>query len=1397
MGIHTEAVQKLYVAYFSRPADFGGLDYWEKVVAANNGDTSMMSAAFAASQEYKDTYAGKSSFQIINTIYQNLFGRDAEPAALLFWGNALNNNDVTIDSAVTTIAAAAQTTDATAYANKVAAATAFTAALDTTPEILGYSGEAANGAAREWLAGVTNDASLAAAIEPATLNASIGIVSGNGTGNNNGQTYQFTRGLDSLTGTAGNDLYIGSISKNAELNTLSSLDALNGGGGVDTLRILTDGADIVLPTLLGVEIIEAQSSADVVIDTATVRDLLNLNITRANGDVTANAGANTDIAVTLANPTRSETIAVNGGNDVAVNLTGVRDAINVYVGVADAAPTAPTGDVAVNVAGRAYVAGQDTDLGLIMVNGGSTISVTQKAALNTNAAGTDTKAGTVEQGSVSIIGSQSTTTVTVKQDAAVEASNAQYTTGGATETTSVKFSALTAQQSLTIGGLTFTANVDMTAAEVASAFANLIEANLPAWGVIQRSSVADMSMPMVGDTQGSGLASKGTYTGAFSGWTSGAASGDTVVFTSTTDNSNIDPDLAISGNAVGTTTNGKSHNAGAEGGVMGVIAGQVHIADSMNTIKTVTIDGYSVEGSRMNGQVLGTPAAPAIGGASLETLNLSNGGDFSTGASATLALNLQNVWHTAAREATIDHGAEAAQAADIAITAGATTLNLKTVGDNAARLDLAATTTLNVSGNGTLSASGSTMDAVTSIKVTESAGLDLSGTELAALTSVDTTGTTGDVTMYIDGGKTTYTGGAGVDYVGIRNDVTKSISLGAGDDALDLRDIEVSKLVNMAANVTLDGGAGTDILALSAGAAATLSSSSAFEGKISGFEKLGVGTIYSNTVVNLDNLDDINYVITTGSGYNGAPHDLDVITTDGVAGITEFNVVAFNTLTGLQSITVNGRQVNLNGAAVQNGAIVLAEEIAEAFRTNTSTANLVIAGTPTGTWNITAGVNTGTLVYTSTTPTLDVDSLQYSSVGASTPVVATTEGVAPSNETAVVQFHDLHAGQSYTVGGLTVTSSGYASAEDVARAFVSGSSRGDLVVTGSLNNAWGVSYVGNTASDTAEFTSKIANANVTDLVVSGSGTSNATTLTLDKMLNNATVELTGEGNVAVQLADASGTADVVNLIANAWSGANIGTVTANKVETINISANNTADWSTIAVSDNALTLAADAVKTINVSGAGNLTLNLDASTKLVTAIDGSTATGNLQLSSSGASDAVAVTLTGGSGNDYLVARGNKADVLIGGAGDDTLVAGRGLATLTGGAGNDLFKIVVASDTVNSYATITDFGVGDLLQFSNENMMGRGAPSQGAFVTEKIALGATAVFQDYANAAVKAIDSGDITWFQFSGDTYVVADMGSDSATTFQNGQDFIVKLTGLIDLSNASFNADYGTIGLV
>jgi S-layer protein len=277
-------------------------------------------------------------------------------------------------------------------------------------------------------------------------------------------------------------------------------------------------------------------------------------------------------------------------------------------------------------------------------------------------------------------------------------------------------------------------------------------------------------------------------------------------------------------------------------------------------------------------------------------------------------------------------------------------------------------------------------------------------------------------------------------------------------------------------------------------------------------------------------------------------------------------------------------------------------------------------------------------------------------------------------------------------------------------------------------------------------------------------------LTLSTFGNGGTLTINadiGAGATGYTISNAAftaGAADAVNVVLGTAVTA-AGTVTAAKVETVNITANDKAAAT--------MTLTAADATTVTVAGAGALTVTPTGSTAL-TAFDATNSSGGVTYTSLSTK---AETITGGSGADVLTAAvGTKAVTIVGGAGNDTITANGGLDTLTGGAGKDTFVITTASANVNSYATIVDAGVGDKIKMTSAD----------SFAAASLSLAETAVFQDYANLAISGSGLNDVTWFQYGGNTYVVENLST--AASFQNGTDFIVKLTGAIDLSTASFS---------
>ncbi len=175
-------VQKLYVAYFSRPADPAGLTFWANTLQTDPAGYQKISAAFSTSAEYRAMYAGMDNRAVVAEVYDNLFGRAAEAAGVDFWANALSSGAMTIDNVVTQIATGSQGTDRVVYNGKVAVSTTFTEHLNTDAEKAAYTGTAANKVAIDYLAGVKDLTSIAMYRDPGQIDAAIAKIVGTPSG---------------------------------------------------------------------------------------------------------------------------------------------------------------------------------------------------------------------------------------------------------------------------------------------------------------------------------------------------------------------------------------------------------------------------------------------------------------------------------------------------------------------------------------------------------------------------------------------------------------------------------------------------------------------------------------------------------------------------------------------------------------------------------------------------------------------------------------------------------------------------------------------------------------------------------------------------------------------------------------------------------------------------------------------------------------------------------------------------------------------------------------------------------------------------------------------------------------------------------------------------------------
>jgi|GEM_PF-171573 len=119
-------VQKAYIAYYGRPADTGGLNYWSCEIDANGGELDSITDAFGNSREFTNQYAGLSNEQLINTVYQQLFSRNAEDKGLAYWLEQLESGNMPLINIALSILAGALNDDLTIVNNKLEVAKEFT-----------------------------------------------------------------------------------------------------------------------------------------------------------------------------------------------------------------------------------------------------------------------------------------------------------------------------------------------------------------------------------------------------------------------------------------------------------------------------------------------------------------------------------------------------------------------------------------------------------------------------------------------------------------------------------------------------------------------------------------------------------------------------------------------------------------------------------------------------------------------------------------------------------------------------------------------------------------------------------------------------------------------------------------------------------------------------------------------------------------------------------------------------------------------------------------------------------------------------------------------------------------------------------------------------------------------
>ncbi len=459
-------------------------------------------------------------------------------------------------------------------------------------------------------------------------------------------------------GVAGvNDL----VNDNADDNDGTPTDAIDlSGFGFSTVNVTTAAGDVAFKAKDTANVsvadakgnIEINGGNDVAINVGTADKHISVGSSvQAAADNTNSAGASPKGTITVTDTNQGAgVIQIDGGTDVTVTAsTDKATSGDITVGALDA----PTG--VVKVTQNLTSDGTAATAGDVTVTGGSKIDITANL---TNTAVEGSAGGNITAGTYTATAGDATSEVTIVQNATATDFVGE-TTGATNETATITFGALKAGESVFISegagtkdtDLTFTAAKDLTAEEVAAAFANLTN--------------ADTQTP-------TGPTANGYFTGTLdAGWTSGAVvNGNQVVFTATDTGPQTDLQVgtddgtgAAVANAADFSVTVVDGSAGTTPTAVNVTAdyGNVVVDDNATkSITKITLDGY-------DGATLG-------GNSSLDALTdliLKNSSGATTLTTAKTSLNLTVAGMVAGSSVSLDGG-----------SATITDLNLTVEGDS-------------------------------------------------------------------------------------------------------------------------------------------------------------------------------------------------------------------------------------------------------------------------------------------------------------------------------------------------------------------------------------------------------------------------------------------------------------------------------------------------------------------------------------------------------------------------------------------------------------------------------------------------------------------------------------------------------------------------------------------
>jgi len=350
-------LQQLYVAYFGRPADPAGLDYW----VSTGISTRSFAALMFAQPEFQSVNSGLSVEAQVNKLYLNLFGRSADTTGLLYWTQEINSGRKQLASIANdliyaaTYSGAASAADRTALANKTSTAIAYTATIrSTNGALLAYAPQSTV----PWVSG-SNFAAAVSFMNTATatnvptaaqISASVGPIAASGAP---GQTFMLTASPDVRSGTSANDTFLA-----LSIGDFGNNDIIDGGAGTDTIYAVMETATTLRPVISNVENVEFEVSSK----TAGTIETFTANFDKSSGIskvtvknfTTDNDDEDTVVVSGVTTSTSLKIIDDVGSGNRDNNFTMVYDGVT---GTTDSASVEISSTVATSTLGTVTVAG--------------------------------------------------------------------------------------------------------------------------------------------------------------------------------------------------------------------------------------------------------------------------------------------------------------------------------------------------------------------------------------------------------------------------------------------------------------------------------------------------------------------------------------------------------------------------------------------------------------------------------------------------------------------------------------------------------------------------------------------------------------------------------------------------------------------------------------------------------------------------------------------------------------------------------------------------------------------------------------------------------------------------------------------------------------------------------